>query len=174
MIPVIEILVDDKAFFLTVALEVDKIITVAVDDIARLVTAPETRIRLSADDMGEAHEHDIGDIVLFEIFQRLSQIAFAVDAEFVRAHGGPDLLATARLQLGTDPFDGSRKRVERTGDATGTLSLRMFRIDFAADTVARRITLAALRSGYTPDELASPYDPYADKSLHRAFMEHHP
>ena len=99
--------------------------------------------------------------------------SFAADAEFVRAHGGPDLLATARLQLGTDPFDGSRKRVERTGDATGTFSLRMFRIDFAADTAVHRITLAALRSGYTPDELASPDDPYADKSLHRAFMEHH-
>ena len=92
---------------------------------------------------------------------------FAAAAEFVRARGGPDLLATARLQLGTDPFDGSRKRVARTGDATGTLSLRMFRIDFETDAATRTVTLTALRSGYTQEELA---DPYADKSLHRAFV----
>ena len=95
--------------------------------------------------------------------------SFAVDAEFVRANGGPDILATARLQLGRAPFDDSRKRVARTGDATGTLSLRMFRIDFTADTTARTVTLTALRSGYTPGELAQSEDPYADKDLHRAF-----
>lgn len=94
---------------------------------------------------------------------------FAAAAAFVRAHGGPDLLATARLQLGTDPFDDSRKRVARTGAATGTLSLRMFRIDFSADAATRTVTLTALRSGYAPEELAEPDDPYADKSLHRAF-----
>jgi tRNA-Thr(GGU) m(6)t(6)A37 methyltransferase TsaA len=95
---------------------------------------------------------------------------FAADAAFVRAHGGPDLLATARLQLGTYPFDDSRKRVVRTGDATGTLSLRMFRIDFETDAATRTVTLTALRSGYTQEELAEPDDPYADKSLHRAFV----
>ena len=94
---------------------------------------------------------------------------FAAAAAFVRAHGGPDLLATARLQLGTDPFDATRKRVVRTGDRSGTLSLRMFRIDFTADAATRTIALTALRSGYTPDELALPEDPYADKVLHRAF-----
>ena len=94
---------------------------------------------------------------------------FAAAAAFVRAHGGPDLLATARLQLGTDPFDATRKRVARTGDNAGTLSLRMFRLDFTADDAARTITLTALRSGYTSDELALPEDPYSDKALHRAF-----
>ena len=95
---------------------------------------------------------------------------FAAAAEFVRAHGGPDLFATASLQLGSDPFDGTRKRVVSTGDSTGTLSLRMFRIDFAADAATRTISLAALRSGYSPEELALPDDPYADKALHRAFV----
>lgn len=95
--------------------------------------------------------------------------AFAAAAAFVRAQGGPDLLATARLQLGTDPFDATRKRVARTDDASGTLSLRMFRLDFTADAESRTITLTALRSGYSPEELARPDDPYADKPLHRAF-----
>ena len=99
---------------------------------------------------------------------------FLAAAEFVRAHGGPDLLATARLQLGRDPFDASRKRVARTGENTGTLSLRMFRLDFTADESARTITLTALRSGYSPEEQAAPDDPYADKALHRAFASHAP
>ena len=94
---------------------------------------------------------------------------FAAAAAFVRAQGGPDLLTTARLQLGTDPFDATRKRVVRTAGATGTLSLRMFRIDFATDDATRTVTLVALRSGYSPEELAQPDDPYADKALHRAF-----
>ncbi len=98
-----------------------------------------------------------------------ASVSFSDAARFVRTNGGPDLLATARLQLGTDPFDDSRKRVARTGDSTGTLSLRMFRIDFAADAASRVVTLTALRSGYTPDELSRPDDPYADKALHRAF-----
>ncbi len=100
--------------------------------------------------------------------------SFASDAEFVLANGGPDILATARLQLGTSPLDNSRKRVVRISDAAGTLSLRMFRIDFTLDAAARTVTLTALRSGYTPEELAIPDDPYADKSLHRAFTVRSP
>ena len=45
----------------------------------------------------------------------------------------------------------------------------MFRIDFETDADARTVTLTALRSGYTQEELAEPDDPYADKALHRAF-----
>jgi tRNA-Thr(GGU) m(6)t(6)A37 methyltransferase TsaA len=95
--------------------------------------------------------------------------AFAADAAFILENGGPDLLATARLQLQNDPFDGSRKRVDQTGPHTGTLSLRMFRLDFTADTAARTVTLTRLRSGYTDAERAAPDDPYGDKALHRAF-----
>lgn len=98
--------------------------------------------------------------------------SFVAAADFIRDHGGPDLLATARLQLGTDPFDASRKRVVRTGDATGTLSLRMFRLDFTANAATHTIMLTTLRSGYAPDELAKSDDPYADKILHHAFVDH--
>ena len=45
----------------------------------------------------------------------------------------------------------------------------MFRIDFEADAATRTVTLTALRSGYATEELARAEDPYADKSLHRAF-----
>jgi tRNA-Thr(GGU) m(6)t(6)A37 methyltransferase TsaA len=94
---------------------------------------------------------------------------FDAAAAFVREAGGPDLARTACLQLSRAPFDSSRKRVVRTGDGAGTLSLRMFRVDFTVDDACRVVTLVGLRSGYTPEELASADDPYSDKSLHRAF-----
>jgi len=93
--------------------------------------------------------------------------AFERVAAAVRAAGGPDLAATVALQLGHDPFDASRKRVVRT-EAGGVLSLRMFRIPFSADEPARTVAVDAPYTGYTPDELASQDDPYADKAVHRA------
>lgn len=93
--------------------------------------------------------------------------AFEAAAARVRAAGGQDLLATARLQLAGAPFDAARKRVVRTGAATGTFSVRMFRLDFAVDAAARVVTLLAVRSGYSAAALAAPDDPYADKALHR-------
>lgn len=96
--------------------------------------------------------------------------AFEAAAVFVRDAGGPDLLATATLQLAGEPFDSSRKRVARTGENTGVFSVRMFRIDFEVDAATRRVTLKTLRSGYSPEELVAPDDPYADKTLHRAFV----
>ncbi|MGN0846760.1 MAG: tRNA (N6-threonylcarbamoyladenosine(37)-N6)-methyltransferase TrmO [Kiritimatiellia bacterium] len=96
--------------------------------------------------------------------------AFTAAAAFVRDAGGPDLLATATLQLAGEPFDSSRKRVMRTGEATGVFSVRMFRLDFTVDAAARRVELVGIRSGYTPEELAAEDDPHADKALHRAFV----
>ena len=95
--------------------------------------------------------------------------AFDAAAAFVLSAGGPDLTRTARLQLARAPFDASRKRVARTGEGTGTLSLRMFRVDFEADDTRRMVTLRGVRSGYAPEELARADDPYFDKDLHRAF-----
>ena len=62
----------------------------------------------------------------------------------------------------------------RTAALGPLCALRMFRLDFTADESARTITLTALRSGYLPEELAEPDDPYADKALHRAFASHAP
>ncbi len=97
---------------------------------------------------------------------------FTDEAAFIHAAGGPDLLATATLQLAGEPFDSSRKRVIRTGEATGIFAVRMFRLDFVADETTRQVTLLRIRSGYTPEELEMPNDPYADKALHRIFVSH--
>ena len=94
---------------------------------------------------------------------------FREQAARILAWQGPDLAATARMQLAIDPFDATRRRVRHT-DEGGTLSLRMFRIDFAADESARTVTLTRIRSGYTAAELDEPADPHADKDLHRRFV----
>ena len=95
---------------------------------------------------------------------------FREQAAAILGWGGPDLAATARLQLSSDPFDASRKRVtRRDGPGEGTLSLRMFRIDFQDDPGSASLLLTGIRSGYAPEELAAPDDPYGDKSLHRLF-----
>ena len=91
-------------------------------------------------------------------------------AEFVLARNGPDIARTVRIQLSNSPFDGSRKRVKRTDENEGTLSLRMFRIDFTIDDATHSVTVRRIRSGYSPDELASAADPYSDKNLHRALV----
>lgn len=94
---------------------------------------------------------------------------FHEQAAQIFAWRGPNLAATAALQLRENPFDGSRKRVETAG-AKGVLSIRMFRIHFAIDAVARTITLQSVASGYSPEELANPSDdPYDDKALHARF-----
>lgn len=96
---------------------------------------------------------------------------FAEQSRAIRSWQGPDLAATASVQLSNDPFDATRKRVVRRGPDEGTLSLRMFRLDFRADPTARTIALECVRSGYSPEDLASPDDPYEDKNLHRRFVE---
>ena len=96
---------------------------------------------------------------------------FREQAAAILAWGGPDLAATARLQLSLNPFDASRKRVSRhAGPGEGTLALRMFRVDFRVHSETTAIHLERIRSGYSADELADSSDPHGDKALHRLFV----
>lgn len=99
---------------------------------------------------------------------------FSRQAAFVREAGGPNVEATARVQLSSSPFDASRKRVTRMEENEGTLSLRMFRLRFCADEATHIVTLVRLESGYAPEELRADEDPYADKALHRGFLKAFP
>ena len=110
------------------------------------------------------------DAQIHDAWRVVPSPAFLASLAIVRAAGAPDLLREAQLQLGHDPFDASRKRVTRRGAGLkkGTLSLRMFRLDFIVDEPTRTVALTELRSGYTPEELVRPDDPYTDKAFHRA------
>ena len=93
--------------------------------------------------------------------------AFSSSCAAVTAAGAPDVHRAAVLQLSHAPFDTTHKRVKRTSNG-GILSFRMFRIPFSTDVETRTITLLRLDSGYSPEELALPEDPYDDKAFHRA------
>ncbi len=99
---------------------------------------------------------------------------FAAKAKVVLDAGGADLVRASMLQLSRSPFDSSRKRVRRSGNGCGVLSLRMFRIDFDADENTKTVTIKDLRSGYTIKELEETADPYEDKRFHRTLLERYP
>lgn len=82
--------------------------------------------------------------------------------------GGPDLLKTARLQLGSNPADGRRKRVWIGEDGRGTFAVRMFRLKFRARAAEKLVELDGIESGYTEEEMLAAEDPYNDKEIHRA------
>lgn len=92
----------------------------------------------------------------------------AAAAEFIRTNGGPDLRHIVQVQLGTRQLDAKRQRLRETGEGSGRfeLAFRTWRI-FFTDGEPRRVT--AIRSGYSPEELAGEGDPYGDKELHRQF-----
>ena len=93
----------------------------------------------------------------------------AAAAEFIRAHGGPDLRNTARAQLGSRRLDGKRQRLRRLEEGGYELAFRTWRLRFEEGGGVRRIL--AVSSGYTQEELAEHApDPYGDKALHRLFL----
>lgn len=79
-------------------------------------------------------------------------------------------------QLRYQPFDSSRKRVSEyhgpASEASHTMAFRTWRLDFKrkTDTTVPTLEVLRVRSGYSPDDLASTDDPYSDKDLHRRFL----
>lgn len=72
-------------------------------------------------------------------------------------------------QLSFEPTDSQRKRVHPQQDGSFTLAYRTWRIHFLVlDT---KISITLLSSGYSPEDLLDPNDPYGDKKLHKSFNE---
>ena len=94
----------------------------------------------------------------------------AADAAWIRAHGGPDLENTARVQLGTRRPDARRQRLTDLPDPDHhLLAFRTWRIEFQT-TGDDAVQVIAITSGYTDEELIPDApDPYRDKELHRNF-----
>lgn len=90
---------------------------------------------------------------------------------FLRDSGAPDLESFCRIQLGINPFDAGRKRVEVRGDGVCAIGCRTWRILFTADGAVRGIRVETVISHYRADELTpGAEDRYGDKELHRAFL----
>lgn len=98
-------------------------------------------------------------------------LAFEEQNQWLRKNSEFDLLSFAQVQLRRGPFDDSRCRVAvDENSCTGTLAYRTFRIDFSYNLEYRQITLLAVRSGYSAEDLADSDDKYGDKSLHTDFL----
>ena len=90
-------------------------------------------------------------------------------SEWLRGQGGPDLENFCSVQLAFDPFNRRRKRVGEEPEGGWSIGCRTWRVYFTV--TEKLLTVHAVRSHYTQDELASGEDKYGDKALHRAFAE---
>lgn len=98
-------------------------------------------------------------------------LAFEEQNQWLRKNSEFDLLSFVQVQLRRGPFDDSRCRVAvDENSCMGTLAYRTFRIDFSYNLEYRQITLLAVRSGYSAEDLADSDDKYGDKSLHTDFL----
>ncbi len=89
--------------------------------------------------------------------------------EWLGAHGVEGVAGFLHQQLGDEPLNGKRKRLRDLGEGTWEIAYRTWRATFTTAPDERHVTIGCILSGYTPDDLADPSDPYHDKSIHHAF-----
>ncbi len=110
---------------------------------------------------------DIGEPI-WEV--RFSDTAQA-QADWLKTQGVDCLEAFLVQQLTHQPFNQRKKRLRSLPDNQWEIAYRTWRVRFSADAAQSILTMEALYSGYSREELASVDDPYADKAVHRQFME---
>lgn len=90
--------------------------------------------------------------------------------ELLNELGAPDLSLVAETQLALREPDPRRQRLTPLDDGRMVLAFRTWRLVFHLPENSG-VTIDAIRSGYTPEELAADApDPYGDKALHRAYV----
>ncbi|MCX7978441.1 MAG: tRNA (N6-threonylcarbamoyladenosine(37)-N6)-methyltransferase TrmO [Bdellovibrionaceae bacterium] len=87
---------------------------------------------------------------------------------WLESHGLSALRDFLESQLCWDPTNTNKKRVTMTS-TSWSIAYRTWRILFTIKN--KTVNILEIRSGYSPEELDSPLDPWGDKSLHRAFSE---
>ena len=85
--------------------------------------------------------------------------------------GGPDLEDVARIQLTLQSENPERQRITGVPGGEQLLAYRTWRIVFERKG-KESVTVKRIYSSYTPEELASTEDIYADKEIHRSFLEY--
>lgn len=86
----------------------------------------------------------------------------------LQACGGPDLEDVARIQLTLQSANPERQRITGLPGSEQILAYRTWRIAFVRKENV--VKVKGIFSGYTPEELADPADPYLDKTIHRNFL----
>ena len=93
----------------------------------------------------------------------------AIQLAHLRSCGGPDLEDVARIQLTLQSGNPERQRITGVPGEKQILAYRTWRIAFIRQENV--VKVMEIFSGYTPDELADPSDPYLDKAIHRSFLK---
>ncbi len=93
----------------------------------------------------------------------------AIQLLHLRSCGGPDLEDVARIQLTLQSGNPERQRITGVPGEKQILAYRTWRIAFIRQENV--VKVMEIFSGYTPDKLADPADPYLDKAIHRSFLK---
>ena len=111
------------------------------------------------------------ELVLTEWTHDFSPVARS-QMDWIKAQTGLDLANFCTVQLKYEPFNPARKRIDHLPDGSWAIHCRTWCIAYRADADAHVLHIDSVSSNYTPDELApGAPDPYADKAVHRAFLE---
>lgn len=102
--------------------------------------------------------------------EELYEIVFAPAAEtqlkWLEAHGVVRMRSFIETQLAVSPGDRKRHRIT----APGVLAYRTWRAAYSIDAAAHRVTISAICSGYSQNDLTDGTDRYQDKILHQEFI----
>lgn len=100
-------------------------------------------------------------------------VQFSARAEkqiaWLEEKGVSQLRGFLQAQLEFDPLDHKRKRVQKIGESY-QVAYRTWRAHFIATKSAKTVQVESIQSGYSASDLARTQDPYADKDLHREFL----
>jgi tRNA-Thr(GGU) m(6)t(6)A37 methyltransferase TsaA len=92
---------------------------------------------------------------------------------WIERHASYDLASFLTSQLTQEPSNATRKRIQQSTNGLFTIAARTWRVHYGICTQRSTVTIAAIDSGYTPQELGEEApDPYGDKAVHRAFRQH--
>lgn len=89
--------------------------------------------------------------------------------EWLSQNGLSEVYDVLEAQLGTNPLQPDRKRLEALTDNTWRLAYRTWRLLLKINTESRSSEVLELHSGYSDQDMNSQEDPYQDKDLHRRF-----
>ncbi|HHX15286.1 MAG TPA: tRNA (N6-threonylcarbamoyladenosine(37)-N6)-methyltransferase TrmO [Fibrobacter sp.] len=107
------------------------------------------------------------------LWQVSSSPFFQMQSDWVLKHLLWDLQAFAQVQLGSNPFDDTRKRIKIQNPEVfeALLSYRTFRILFSYEANTKKIRLIRILSAYSEADLKIVEDRYVDKEMHRRFNQ---
>ncbi len=112
---------------------------------------------------------------LEDIEHRAWSVIFNINAQnqidWLELNNLTQLKSFIQNQLEYEPLDQKRKRVESIGGDQYRLAYRTWRIRFQTFLIEQKIEVLDIASGYSPADLLTGLDPYADKQLHMQYLK---